>query len=271
MSDSRSSDKCSGPFDPGLEIRLRANSLDFDYGPGVFAPLSPELRSLDAIRGSLRNPDCDGPNPVYAIAMDIGRSEHARELNRRMLLFGAVAYASGKLGEEPVRSQGHIHAVSPHCGWSTPELFEIWIGRAIVYLQEHTSDNPGRCIAIEAGPGDQVVAPPGWAHCVINADPASRMLFGACCDRQYGFVYDGIRAHCGLAWFPVVQAGNGVTWRRNERYSLSTFSRRRARHYPELGLAGSIPIYEQFARNPETVQWVSNPASVAHVWKVFEA
>jgi len=86
--------------------------------------------------------------------------------------FGVVAYASGRLGNEPVRSQGHVHAIAPHCGWSTPELFEIWEGSAIIYAQESDGDDPGRCVAIMAHAGEQVVVPPGWAHCVINASAA---------------------------------------------------------------------------------------------------
>ena len=35
-----------------------------------------------------------------------------------IIVFGAVTYASGKLGDEPVRSQGHVHRVSSHSGWS---------------------------------------------------------------------------------------------------------------------------------------------------------
>ena len=61
---------------------------------------------------------CDGPDPVYGIAMDVCRQEHHQDLRKRMLLLGALVYASGKLGEEPVRSQGHIHATAPHSGWS---------------------------------------------------------------------------------------------------------------------------------------------------------
>jgi len=68
--------------------------------------------------------------------MDVGHTEDLSELKKRMLLFGIVIYASGKLGDEPVRSQGHVHAVAPHCGWSTPELFEIWQAHAIIHAQE---------------------------------------------------------------------------------------------------------------------------------------
>ncbi len=259
-------------FDPKLGVRRRAD-LGFDYDEDVFGP-RPEFRHLDSIRRSLRDPNCDGPDPVYSIVMDVGRREHKDELERRMLLFGAVVYAAGKLGEEPVRSQGHIHAIAPHCGWSTPELFEIWEGRAIIYAQESAEDDPGHCFAITAGPGDKVVVPPGWAHAVINADPSSSMMFGAWCDRQYGFVYDAIRAHHGLAWFPILDrqtrdGQQGIHWEANPSYRSSFLSVQNARAYPELGLDPSIPIYEQFANDPDSVQWVSEPNRATSVWASF--
>jgi glucose-6-phosphate isomerase len=291
---SRDSQKASVEFDPKLGVHSHAKDLTFSYDEGVFGP-QPEFRRLDQIRQSLRDPGCDGPDPVYSIVMDVGRREHKDELARRMLLFGVVVYAAGQLGEEPVRSQGHIHAVAPHCGWSTPELFEIWEGRAIIYAQESADDDPGRCFAITAGPGDKVVVPPGWAHAVINADPKTRMMFGAWCDRQYGFVYDAIRAHHGLAWFPIFdrqnsdrrildrqtpdrQTPNGqqkIHWEPNPSYRCTAsrskdLSIRGPRAYPELGLDLSTPIYEQFANDPDSVQWVSEPARAASVWADFE-
>lgn len=255
-------------FDPGLDIRVRPDALTFEYGADVFGP-APEMRRLDDIRRSLRDPGCSGPDPVYGIVMDIGKLGDAAELNRRYLLFGAVAYASGLLGEEPVRSQGHVHAVAPHCGWSTPELFEIWEGRAIIYAQEFAGDDPGRSVAVEAGPGDQVVVPPNWAHCVINASPHERMVFGALCERQYGFVYDGVRAHGGLAWFPLLRNGR-MEWQANPRYTPSSLELRRARPYPELGLTPGMPIYRQFQADPERLQWISEPARLASLWKTLE-
>lgn len=256
-------------FDPALAIRFRCDRQQFEFGAGIFGP-QPEHRRLDAIRTSLRDPGCDGPDPVYSIAMDVGRVEHSSELARRMLLFGVVAHASGRLGREPVRSQGHVHAVAPHCGWSTPEIFEIWQGRAVVYAQERVTDDPGRCIAVEAGAGEQVVIPPGWGHCIMNANPAQPIVFGAWCDRQYGFVYEGVRAHGGLAWFPLSDAREGVDWERNPSYLPSSLVTRKARAYPELGLAASIPIYEQFARDPESVQWISDPERFSDLWPSFE-
>lgn len=256
-------------FDPGLDVTLRPGELIFDYGPDVQGP-APELRRLSEIRASLSDPRCEGPDPVYGIAMDVCRRGDEADLKRRYLLYGVVAYASGRLGDEPVRSQGHIHAPAPHSGRSTPELFEIWEGRAIVYAQESAGDDPGRCIAVVAGPGDQVVVPPGWAHCVINADEHAPMVFGAWCERQYGFLYDDVRAHRGVAWFPILRRGGGIEWQANPRYAKSSLQVRGPRGYPELGLDATLSIYRQYQRNPEAVQWISDPARVASLWAALE-
>lgn len=254
-------------FDPKLGVH-RTEDMGFRYDKDVFGP-QPELRRLDDIRRSLRDPECTGPDPVYSIVMDVGRNADRDELKRRMLLFGVVTYASGRLGDEPVRSQGHVHAIAPHCGWSTPEIFEVWEGEAIIYAQERASYDPGCCVVIRAVAGQKVVVPPGWAHCVINADPETRMTFGAWCDRQYGFLYDDIRARGGLAWFPLLDAQHNIHWEPNPRYSSSKLAVREPRPYPELGLS-SAPLYEQFVKNPESVQWVANPGRLCAVWDKFE-
>jgi glucose-6-phosphate isomerase len=252
----------------GLELAIDA-AMDFHYGAGVRGP-NPEFRTLDAIRASFMDPQCSGPSPVYAIAMDVRREADEADLKARYLLFGVVAYAAGRLGNEPVRSQGHVHAVAPHSGWSPPELFEIWEGRAIVYAQERVADDPGRCIAVIAGPGERVVVPPGWAHAVINADTERRMVFGAWCDRQYGFDYTGVRAHGGLAHFPVVTADGTIGWLANPRYRAARLEQRKSRHYPELGLDPVRPIYAQYRDNPQSVEWVAQPQRFAHLWPLFE-
>lgn len=255
-------------FDPGIPLRLSAGELSFEYGPGLEGPL-PEIRRLDAIRASLRDPDCSGPDPVYGIAMDIHRRQDLPELQKKMLLFGAVVYAHGQLGREPVRSQGHVHAVAAHSGWSPPEIFEIWTGTAIVYAQQHVADDPGICMAVTAHPGDKVAVPPGWAHCVINADPTRRMAFGAWCDRQYGFEYSGVRARHGLAWFPILNERGSIEWEANPNYGLSKLETRGARAYSELGLSASGPLYRQFIDNPDSVMFVAEPQRAQELWPSF--
>lgn len=257
----------SAAFDPGFEIS-RKEPLGFSYGPSSFGPM-PEIRTLDSIRASLREPDCTGPEEVYAIAMDVGRRRDMPDLYRRMLLYGVVTYAKGKLGTEPVRSQGHIHKISAHCGWSTPEVYEIWEGKAVILMQESAKDNPGRCYAVCAGPGEVVIVPPGWAHATVSADPRVPLTFGAWCDRDYGFVYDDVRAHGGLAYFPVLDDRDRMTWIPNPRYHAEPLIEKSPEDYKNLGLRPGVPIYKQYLDNPDTFDFVSDPGRVISVWRDF--
>ena len=170
-------------FDKGIDIGITENPLGFIYGKDVFGP-TVENRWLDDIRSSLLDPKCEGPDIVYSIAMDVGKTVHKALLQKQHLLFGVVAYAKGSLGMEPIRSQGHIHKVSPFSQWSTPEVYEIWNGEAVIYMQESATDEPGRCYAVYAQPGDVVVVPPYWVHATISTNADESLVFGAWCDRE---------------------------------------------------------------------------------------
>jgi glucose-6-phosphate isomerase len=255
-------------FNPGFNIKPTIYPMGFSYGRDVFGP-EVENRTLDSIRPSLMDPHCQGPDPVYAIAMDVGKIMHKPFLEENNLLFGVVTYAAGRLGREPVRSQGHIHKKARNNSMAPPEIYEIWAGKAIIYMQETADDNPGRCFAVEAGPGEVVVVPPGWAHATISADQSEPLTFGAWCDRHYGFDYTNVRAHKGLAWFPIYDDNNEISWIRNNNYNPENLVCKNPAAHPELGLVEGIPIYSIFEQNKSAFLYVTNPALIEPCWKNF--
>lgn len=255
-------------FDPGFDIQPLSVDEGFRLGADCF-DRGVEFRKLDSLRKSLRDPDCDGPENVYAIMMDVGRRQDLLAMEERMLLFGVVTYAAGSLGQEPIRSQGHIHKRSAHCGWSTPEVYEIWTGKAIIYMQESGEDDPGRCYAVEAGPGDVVVVPPDWVHATISADPTQPLTFGAWCDRDYGFEYDSVRRHGGIAWFPLLDEAGKICWEKNPAYRTAELTVKAPGDYTVLGMEQGKPIYQQFCEEPDRFLFVSDPQRAAKVWKEF--
>lgn len=257
-------------FNPGIGIEPIYNLQNFRYSNDVFGPENIEYRNLDEIRQSLLDPNCTGPEIVYAIVMDVGKEKDREALIKRDLLFGVVSYAAGKIGREPVRSQGHVHAVSKSCGSSTPEVYEIWDGEAFIYMQETTDDTPGRCYAVYAKAGDVVIVPPYWAHMTVNANPNKPMTFGALCVRDYGYVYDGVRKHHGLAWFPLINEKGQITWVKNDSYITDSLIITVAREYKEFKIDARVPIYTQFENDPDKFLFVSNPYLVNNLWNKFE-
>lgn len=255
------------PFNSGIDVTIK-KEMDMIYGKDVFGPI-PEKRRLDDIRKSLKDPHTIGPETVYSIAMDVGKEGQRIELEERMLLFGIVTFAAGSLGHEPIKSQGHVHKVSKHSGWSPPELYQIWEGEAIIYMQESTHDFPGRCYAIYASPGDIVLVPPHWAHATISSNPKLPLTFGAFCDREYGFEYEAIRAHQGLAWYPLFDESGHLYWEQNKNYHASELIKKKPNHYSMLNISKGTSIYKQFESNPDAFQFISKPYLQQDDWESF--
>lgn len=258
-------------FYPGFDISPTRKPLGFQCGKDVFGP-EPEVRRLSDIRKSLMDPLCTGPDELYGIVMDVGRMQERQEIRKRNLLYGAVTYTGGMLGKEPIRSQGHIHAVSPSCGSSTPEVYEIWEGEAIIYMQHSSGTYAGNCYAVRAKEGEVVIVPPGWMHAAINASIRRNMTFGAWCVRDFRFDYEDVRKQKGIAYFPVISEYGGqeqVVWEANKAYTDGNLIIKRPEKYTEFYTPEQTPIYTQFVKDMEKFRFVTNPAEYNHLWEGF--
>jgi len=256
-------------FNSGLNIVAKTSPLNFEYGEDCFGP-EVENRKLDDIRKSLMDFNCEGPETVYSIAMDVGKKKHLEQLKQQHLLFGVVTYAEGKLGKEPIRSQGHIHKKSVYGqNWSTPEVYQIWSGKAVIYMQEYADDNPGKCYAVYAELGDIIIVPPSWAHATISADSKTPLTFGAWCDLDYGFEYEKVREHKGLAWFPLVESNGELTWMHNEDYEKTDLIIKKPNSYKEFGIQQQESIYKQYEENRDLFLFVPKPYLAKELWENF--
>ncbi|KRL05073.1 glucose-6-phosphate isomerase family protein [Liquorilactobacillus oeni] len=220
------------------------------------------------MRSSLLDKNAKGPDVIYGIAMDIGRIADRADLIQRHLLYGAVIYASGHLGKEPIRSQGHIHSISPSAQFSTPEVYEIWEGKCIVLMQETANKDPGRVFVIHASPGELIIVPPRWAHCTISALSGTPLVFGAWCIRDYGFEYEQIRSHHGLAFYPILN-NNEITWRYNDHYKKTLLIEKTSQRYTGLGIKRDKPIYTQYTENQHAFDFVTKPQKYMDIWNNF--
>ena len=136
-------------------------------------------------------------------------------------------------------------------------------------MQESARDNPGRCYAIHAEPGDIVIVPPYWAHATISSDPEIPLTFGAWCDREYGFEYDEVRAHKGLAWYPLLDDKGNLRWHFNEHYIKSDLIEKEPGEYELFDLEQGKCIYAQFEKDHSKFLFVPEPYRKEALWKNF--
>jgi glucose-6-phosphate isomerase len=247
----------------GFGVRLDVQALTLQFAPGITtAPVV--VRRLDEVRTLLRDPRSTGPDHLYTIYMDIRVPGIAETLRAHGLGYGAVVYNHGALGREALRSQGHVHSAPAATGVAYSEVYEFWHGRGLVYMQDRASADVTDVIVIEAGPGDKVAIPPGWAHATVNAGDGA-MAFGAVYALDARLLYEPLRALQGTAHYVLADG----TLEANPRYPRVPEARRTAPHrIPEQGMKTGRPA---LAGDLARLDFVSRPERYPALWERLTA
>jgi glucose-6-phosphate isomerase len=243
----------------GFAVLLDPGNLTLTFGPGIAtAPVT--VRHLDEVRSLLRDPNASGPDHLYTIYMDVRVKDRAAGLRSLGLGYGAVVYNHGSLGGEALRSQGHVHSAPEATGVAYSEIYEFWHGRGLVYMQDRASADVADVIVVEAGPGDKVVIPPGWAHATVNLG-AEPMVFGAVYAQDAQLLYEPLRKLQGTAHYVLADG----TFESNPRYRSVPPPRKKAPHeIPEHGIAHGRPA---LAGELGLLDLVSRPERYPTVWE----
>ena len=243
----------------GFGVQLDAQSLTLRFAPGVTtAPVV--VRRLDEVRALLRDPQASGPDHLYTIYMDIRVPGIGEGLRANGLGYGAVVYNHGALGREALRSQGHVHSASAATGVAYSEVYEFWHGRGLVYMQDRASADVTDVIVVEAGQGDKVAIPPGWAHATVNIGDGP-MAFGAVYALEAQLLYEPLRRLQGTAHYVLADGSLEA----NPRYAAVPPARRQASHQiPEQGIESGRPA---LAADPARLDFVSRPERYPALWR----
>jgi glucose-6-phosphate isomerase len=242
----------------GFGVRMDPRSLTLELAPGITsAPV--QVRRLDDVRALLRDPESEGPEHLYTIYMDIRVPGVSEALRAHGLGYGAVVYNHGAIGREALRSQGHVHSTAPQSGVAYSELYEFWHGRGLVYMQDRAAADVGDVIVVEAGPGDKVAIPPGWAHATVNVGEGP-MAFGAVYALDAKLLYDPLRRWQGTAHYVLADG----TLEPNPRYASVPAPRRMPPHrIPECGVDTGRPA---LAGDVARLDFVSRPERYPALW-----
>ncbi|MBE3561504.1 MAG: hypothetical protein IMW89_20130 [Ktedonobacteraceae bacterium] len=248
----------------GLNLRLDEERLALDFGPEIVHPAG-EKRTLAQVRSMLADHQANGPEHLYTIYMDVYRQQDENALLQQKLLYGIVVYNHGTLGNERLRSQGHIHSEKPGTGLRYSEVYEFWTGHGLVYLQKECAPHVTSAYLVAVGPGDRLVIPFGWVHLVVTLGDEV-LSFGAWCARENKLEYEELRRLGGPAHF--VQSDGSV--RPNPQYqSVPPVRYATPADFPDLGIPRDRPIYTSWLEQPELYDFMANPEHIGDIWKGF--
>ena len=131
-------------------------------------------------------------------------------------------------------------------------------------MQDSATASVTDVIVVEAGPGDKVVIPPGWAHATVNLGD-SPMAFGAVYALEAQLLYEPLRKLQGTAHYVLADG----TLEPNPRYRKVPEARRQAPHeIPGHGIGHGRPA---LSGELSLLDLVSRPERYPEVWEQLVA
>lgn len=248
----------------GLPLRLRADGR-LEFGPGL-PPVEPDVRTLEAMREVLADPEADGPNELYYMYRDVGRPEDKARTAAVGLRYDVTVILPALLGREHAKTYGHYHPQAPTGGYY-PEVYEVISGRALYLLQRRGGDGAvDDVLVVEARPGDKVFMLPGYGHATIN--PGDEPLVMAnWVAAAFASEYGDYRARHGAAYYELAGA-EGPGWRPNPHYpALPPLRAVRPRCPADTtGLAAGRSMYADGVAHPERLRYLVSPTLYPGEW-----
>ncbi len=252
----------------GLNIAVDdAALLSLRFGDGLLAP-APLHRSASDLRAVLRNADAVDPStPVYTVYRGVTSEEVRSEIERRGLLYAVLVLRAGSIGQERARIRGHINSHAAGTPTTYPEVYEIWQGRALLYLQCEASPDVSDVVLLELSPGNKAIVPPGWASLVVNIGEEP-LVAGSWLAEECRPQYAALESLGGMAHY--VLAGSeppGYDLEPNPQYRSVPAPRSvLVQDYPNFGLTQDEPMFTTFRRNPDVFRFMTRPQDYAGIW-----
>lgn len=207
-------------------------------------------------------------NPIYRMWREVAR-EHDRQsiievgLRYDLTVVLPGCFAGGK--KEFFRTAGHYHAVEPMSGLSYPELYEVISGRAYWLLQKrrgNEDDAIEEIYAVEAGPGEKALIPPGFGHMSVNAF-SEPLVMANWIANDFSYEYAPYERFRGSGYWMFEGDGGTIEFEKNSNYtSVAEIKKLRPKEIPSLGLIRSRPAYA-LTEDLSRLEFLTHPAKFA--------
>lgn len=243
--------------------------LTLRFGEEVIAP-DPDRRRAADLRPVLQEPEAARPDDtLYTIYRGIApRGEIGQEINRRGLLYVALAMRPGTIGLEWARTRGHVNSSAASTPIPFPEVHEVWQGRALLYLQREAAPEVSDTVFLTLEAGDKAVIAPGWASLIANIGDGP-LILGSWRTFDVKPQYDALTALGGMAHFLLrdTNAFENCRFAPNPRYRTVAAPRRIPAHdISDFGLKHDEPMLTTFRRNPDFLRFMLRPQDYDRIW-----
>ncbi len=212
---------------------------------------------------------------TYFVYRGLCLPEHEEFLKQKNLTYDVTIVPPAMLGQELNKTVGHYHANIPETEIAHPEMYEVLEGHGLFLIQK--MDNEFKkvldVIAFEAKAGDKIIYPPNYGHILINIGDTP-LVVANWLSLDYKPLYKEITDFKGMDYYVIRALNRPYLFIENEKY---------AEHPPmkllnkaeviasTFGFIKDEPMYITAMKNPEKLEFLSNPAKYSEQLSILTA
>jgi glucose-6-phosphate isomerase, archaeal len=192
---------------------------------------------------------CRGDRVAYEMINGVVAAEDVDRLAGLPVRYELTFFPALKIGQEYVKTLGHIHLPERVSGIDHPEICEVLAGRAHFFFMRLNPDGKSaeRAFYVELTTGQKIIIPPGYEHLTINPGPGP-MLFSDVVARAVGGNYERMKAARGAVYLEVERDQKSAFIPNPHYHSHPTLTQVYPKEFPQIGLVSAEPLYTTFRR-----------------------
>lgn len=204
-------------------------------------------------------------NDIYHVYRNIARPPDRKRIAVAGIRYDITVMPSGFFSgakKEFFRTAGHYHPLKPGTDLAYPEIFEVLAGRAYFTMQKPFANDSAvleEIYAVEAGPGEKVIMPPGFGHLSVNSSSETLILGNWVAD-SFSYDYKSYENMHGAGYW--VNEGfieGTIEFEKNHHYQeVPELKKLRPKELPEFGVLWKMPLY-MLAESLEKLSFLTHP------------
>lgn len=253
----------------GIDINLNKSTGEISFGDELNI-IKPDVRTiLEAEPYYLSSSKLDKNIPLYLMYRNVSKIDDNIKIQKSGLRYDITVILPGIIGEEYIKTIGHVHPLSPFSGFKRTftEVYSVIYGNAIYILQKfshpYLSGKEAEStkiiedvVIIEAKAGDIIFIPSHYGHTTINTGKTplvmANILYG-----DFNSMYKPYKMFRGASYY-IKKGKNSLSEINNNQMYVNPPKPRllEIKDFKPSDLNNNYPLYAQFLENLEKLDFL---------------
>lgn len=220
------------------------------------------VRTANDARNYFMDKNAKSSPDLYFMNQGICAREDCAKIKAAGFRFDVTVIPAHMIGQEYIKTIGHIHPYKPGTKSRYAEIYEIINGEALFILQKmnpSNSDIVEDVVVVRANRGEKAVMLPEYGHVTVNAGKEP-LVMADWVWADFKSEYEVYEKHHGAAYY-VVNKNNQIEFIPNKNYqNLPRYRIAKPKSILEFAADFSKPMYQQgLENNFKNLDFLKNP------------